>query len=88
MTTPCSKCGAPLERLDSRFCAAGGTPSSTVPLVKHEGAVDQFGHHETVLQNYRAMFLVSETFSVSVAATRLDNNFSFFYNYFFSLTIV
>ena len=41
--------------------------------VKHHDAVDQFGHHESVLQNYRAMFLVSETFSVSVAATRLYN---------------
>ena len=26
-----------------------------------------------MLQNYRAMFFVSETFSVSVAATKLDN---------------
>ena len=41
--------------------------------VRHRDAVDQFSHHNSVLQNYRAMFLVSETFSVSVAATRLDN---------------
>jgi hypothetical protein len=60
-----------MEQLDFRFCPACGTPTSTGVLVKHEDAVDQFGHHESVLQNYRAMFLVSETFSVSVAATRL-----------------
>jgi hypothetical protein len=41
--------------------------------VKHRDAVDQFSHHNSVLQNYRAMFLVSETFSVSAAATNLDN---------------
>ncbi len=41
--------------------------------VKHRDAVDQFSHHNSVLQNYRAMFLVSETFSVSAAATKLDN---------------
>ena len=73
MTVLCRKCETPLERLDSKFCAACGTPTSTTSLVKHEDAVDQFGHHEAVLQNYRAMFLVSETFSVSVAATRVDN---------------
>jgi hypothetical protein len=59
--------------LDSKFCSACGTPASTAALVKHHDAIDQFAHHESVLQNYRAMFLVSETFSVSVAATRLDN---------------
>jgi hypothetical protein len=73
MTSLCRKCGAPLERLDSKFCATCGTPTSAASLVKHEDAVDQFGHHETVLQNYRAMFLVSEIFSVSAAATRVDN---------------
>jgi hypothetical protein len=73
MTTLCRNCGALLERLDSKFCAACGTPTSAASLVKHEDAVDQFGHHESVLQNYRAMFLVSETFSVSVAAIRVDN---------------
>lgn len=41
--------------------------------VKHRDAVDRFSHHNSVLQNYRAMFLVSETFSVSAAATNLDN---------------
>jgi hypothetical protein len=41
--------------------------------VTHRDAVDQFSHHNSVLQNYRAMFLVSETFSVSAAAMKLDN---------------
>jgi hypothetical protein len=41
--------------------------------IRHRDAVDQFSHHNSVFQNYRAMFLVSETFSVSVAATRLDS---------------
>ncbi|HVH15231.1 MAG TPA: hypothetical protein VNA15_05875 [Candidatus Angelobacter sp.] len=41
--------------------------------VRHRDAVDQFSDHNSVLQNYRAMFLVSETFSVSSAATNLDN---------------
>jgi hypothetical protein len=41
--------------------------------VRHRDAVDQFSHHNSVLQNYRAMFLVSETFSVSAAAVKLDN---------------
>ena len=59
--------------MDAKFCDTCGTPTSTAMMVKHGDAVDQFGHHESVLQNYRAMFLVSETFSVSVAATRVDN---------------
>ena len=62
-----------MERLDFRFCPACGTPASTVLPVKHEDAIGQFAHHESVLQNYRSMFLMSETFSVSVAATRLDD---------------
>ena len=41
--------------------------------VRHRDAVDQFSHHNSVLQNYRAMFLVSETFSVAAAATNLGN---------------
>jgi hypothetical protein len=41
--------------------------------VHHKDAVDEYSHHESVLQNYRSMFLVSETFTVSLAATRLDN---------------
>jgi len=41
--------------------------------IRHGDAVDQFSHHNSILQNYRAMLLVSETFSVSVAATKLDN---------------
>src|SRR5260370_37743754 len=65
--------GPPLEVVAATSWALGGPPASTASVVKHEDAVDQFGHHESVLQNYRAMFLVSETFSVSVAATRLDN---------------
>ncbi len=71
MTTLCRKCSAPLERLDFKFCPACGAPASTTLPVKHEDAMDQFAHHESVLQNYRSMFLVSETFSVSMAATRL-----------------
>jgi hypothetical protein len=62
-----------MERLDAKFCSACGTPASMTLTVKHRDAVDQFGHHESVLQNYRAMFLVSETFSVSAAAARLDD---------------
>ena len=73
MTALCRKCGAPLERPDSKFCAACGTPVSNELPVYHKDAVDEFTHHESVLQNYRSMFLVSETFSVSLAATRLDN---------------
>jgi hypothetical protein len=57
----------------NKFCPACGTPTSIAHPVKHADALDQFSHHETVLQNYRSMFLVSETFSVSVAATKLDN---------------
>jgi hypothetical protein len=41
--------------------------------IEHKDAIDEFTHHESVLQNYRSMFLVSETFSVSLAATQLDN---------------
>lgn len=73
MNSLCRKCGAPLERRDSKFCAACGTPVSNELPVDHKDAVDEFTHHESVLQNYRSMFLVSETFSVSLAATRLDN---------------
>ncbi|MDA4125660.1 MAG: zinc ribbon domain-containing protein [Thaumarchaeota archaeon] len=72
MTALCRKCGAPLEP-DSKFCPACGTPISNELFVEHKDAVDEFTHHESVLQNYRSMFLVSETFSVSLAATRLDN---------------
>ncbi len=73
MTAVCRKCSAALDGLDSKFCPACGTPTSMALAVRHRDAVDQFSHHNSVLQNYRAMFLVSETFSVSVAATRLDN---------------
>jgi len=71
-STTCRVCGAALERPDIRFCSACGAPVSGV-LVKHSDALDQFSHHESVLQNYRSMFLVSETFIVSLAATRLDS---------------
>src|SRR5579864_1990311 len=73
MVTLCRKCRAPMDLPDFKFCPACGAPASMAFAVNHRDAVDQFGHHETVLQNYRAMFLVSETFAVSLAATRLDN---------------
>lgn len=41
--------------------------------IQHKDALDEFAHHESVLQNYRSMFLVSETFTVSIAATTLRN---------------
>jgi predicted amidophosphoribosyltransferase len=66
-------CGVHLESPDYKFCPTCGAPVSGEVLVKHSDALDQFSHHETVLQNYRSMFLVSETFAVSLAATRLDN---------------
>jgi zinc ribbon protein len=73
MTTPCRKCGTLIEQQGSKFCPSCGAPISTALLVKHEDAIRELAHHESVLQNYRSMFLVSETFSVSLAATRLDN---------------
>ena len=73
MTTLCSMCDPPFERLDFRFCTACGTPASTALPVRHEDAIGQFARHESVLQNYRSMFLVSETFAVSVVATRLED---------------
>ena len=57
----------------NKFCPACGTPASMAIAVKHADALDQFSHHESVLQNYRSMFVASETFAVSVAATRLDD---------------
>ncbi|HEV2138326.1 MAG TPA: zinc ribbon domain-containing protein [Nitrososphaerales archaeon] len=72
MTNVCRKCGASLEP-ESKLCRACGTPVSSELLVEHKDAVDEFTHHESVLQNYRSMFLVSETFLVSLASTRLDN---------------
>jgi uncharacterized membrane protein YhaH (DUF805 family) len=62
-----------LEKPDLKFCPACGTPVSPTFPIHHKDAVDEFSHHESVLQNYRSMFLVSETFTVSIAATRLDN---------------
>jgi hypothetical protein len=74
MTATCRKCAAPIDLTDAKFCPVCGTPTTTALAVKHRDAVDQFSHHNSVLQNYRAMFLVSETFSVSAAATRLNNS--------------
>jgi len=71
--TNCRVCGDSLERPDYRFCPTCGAPISQKVLVKHSDALDQFSHHNSVLQNYRSMFLVSETFTVSLAATRLDD---------------
>ncbi|HME19324.1 MAG TPA: hypothetical protein VKF15_06300 [Nitrososphaerales archaeon] len=73
MTAQCRKCKAPLERPDIEFCPKCGTPTTVFPQVEHKDAIDEFTHHESVLQNYRSMFLVSETFSVSLAATQLGN---------------
>jgi hypothetical protein len=66
----CRRCGAALSRSTEKFCPACGTPVSLDFPVKHEDAIREFGHHESVLQNYRAMFLVSETFTASLAASR------------------
>lgn len=73
MTANCRKCAALIDPMDAMFCPICGTPTSMALAVKHRDAIDQFSHHNSVLQNYRAMFLVSETFSVSAAATKLDN---------------
>jgi hypothetical protein len=73
MATTCRHCGASLEQPDAKFCPSCGTPVLTTVMVHHKDAVDEFSHHESILQNYRSMFLVSETFTVSIAATRLDN---------------
>ncbi len=71
MVAVCRKCGAPLERPESPFCPACGTPTSLDFPVPHSDAVREFEHHESVLQNYRSMFLVIETFSASIAASRI-----------------
>lgn len=42
-------------------------------LVNHDDAVREFEHHESILQNYRSMFLVTETFVASLAATLIRN---------------
>jgi hypothetical protein len=73
MTTNCRKCGANLEQPGVKFCPSCGSPVSVAFPIQHKDAVDEFAHHESVLQNYRSMFLVSETFTVSIAATRLDD---------------
>ncbi len=68
----CRKCGAPLPELVRGFCPACGTPTSLDLAVPHGDAVREFEHHESVLQNYRSMFLVIETFSASIAASRVN----------------
>ena len=73
MTATCRKCATPIDPTDTKFCPVCRTPTSMALAVKHRDAVDQFSHHNSVLQNYRAMFLVSETFSVSAGATNLGN---------------
>jgi hypothetical protein len=73
MPTTCRGCGATLDQPGQRFCPSCGTPVSTVFPIPHRDAMDEFSHHESVLQNYRSMFLVSETFTVSIAATTLAN---------------
>jgi hypothetical protein len=70
--TLCRKCGAPMDPPDRKFCSQCGAPISSPILVKHDDAIREFEHHESVLQNYRAMFLVSETFTASLAATRVN----------------
>lgn len=67
----CRKCGAPLAPEGITFCSACGTPATLDFPVPHGDAVREFEHHESVLQNYRSMFLVIETFMASLAATRL-----------------
>lgn len=67
----CRKCGAPLDAASTKFCPRCGTPASLDFPVPHSDAVREFEHHESVLQNYRSMFLVIETFTASLAATRI-----------------
>ena len=70
----CRKCGAPLAGPSTRFCPACGAPVSIDFPVPHGDAVREFEHHESVLQNYRSMFLVIETFSASIAASRIGTS--------------
>ncbi len=68
----CPSCGAPRDPTGRKFCAACGAPVSPDFPVPHGDAVREFEHHESVLQNYRSMFLVIETFAASIAASRLE----------------
>jgi hypothetical protein len=61
-----------MDRADSKYCPSCGTPTSLTFSIRHDDAVREFEHHESVLQNYRAMFLVVETFTTSLAATRTN----------------
>ncbi len=67
----CRKCGASLAPASVKFCPICGTPAALDFPVPHGDAVREFEHHESVLQNYRSMFLVIETFAASLAATRI-----------------
>ncbi len=72
-TSPvCRKCGSRLNRLDAEVCPGCGAPMSEALPVPHDDAVREFEHHESILQNYRSMFLVVETFTASLAATRTN----------------
>lgn len=73
MVTTCRHCGATMEPPAPKFCPTCGTPVKMAFPIPHKDALDEFAHHESVLQNYRSMFLVSETFTVSIAATALAN---------------
>jgi hypothetical protein len=59
-----------MDRADSTYCSRCGTPTSITFPIPHDDAVREFEHHESILQNYRAMFLVVETFTASLAATQ------------------
>ncbi|HYM40963.1 MAG TPA: zinc ribbon domain-containing protein [Thermoplasmata archaeon] len=71
-TPVCRRCGAPLIQADLRFCPACGVPIALDFPIKHDDAIREFEHHESVLQSYRAMFVASETFTASLAATRVN----------------
>ncbi len=68
----CLTCGASFGDLNPKFCPACGTPAALDFPVPHSDAIREFEHHESVLQNYRSMFLVIETFSASIAASRVN----------------
>lgn len=72
-TTLCRKCGALIDRADRKFCPECGAPMLMARLVKHADALREYEHHESILQNYRSMFLVSQTLTVSIAATRIND---------------
>lgn len=71
VASPCRKCGRLQDPEDQKFCPGCGTPTAVDFSIPHADAVREYEHHESILQNYRAMFLVSETFLASIAASRL-----------------